>query len=46
MKAILKFPVLGYIDILLIEKRGLKWLAELVDIDLKIEVFEDWINFE
>jgi hypothetical protein len=41
MKAKLKFPVLGYIEILLIEKHDIKWLAELIGADLRIEVYED-----
>jgi hypothetical protein len=41
MKAKLKFPVLGFIEILLIEKRDFKWLAELIGADLTIEVYED-----
>jgi hypothetical protein len=41
MKAQLIFPVLGLIEIRLIEKRDVKWLAELVDADLNIEVYED-----
>jgi len=46
MKAKLKFPVLGYTDILLIEKHKLKWLAELIEADMNIEVYEDEIIFE
>lgn len=41
MKAKLKFPVLGYIEIRLIEKHDFKWLAELIGADLTIEVYED-----
>lgn len=41
MKAKLKFPVLGFIEILLIEKHDIKWLAELIGADLVIEVYED-----
>lgn len=41
MRAILKFPVLGYVEILLIEKRDIKWLAELIGAGLNIEVYED-----
>jgi hypothetical protein len=46
MKAKLKFPILGFIDIRLIEKRDIKWLAELVEAELNIEVYEDEIVFE
>ncbi len=41
MLATLKFPVLGYIEIRLIEKRDLKWLVELIEAGLHIEVYED-----
>lgn len=46
MKAKLKFPVLGQIHIRLIEKRDLKWLAELSNTDLNIEVYEDQFVYE
>lgn len=38
MLATLKFPVLGYTEINLINKRNYKWLAELIGADLEIEV--------
>jgi vacuolar-type H+-ATPase subunit C/Vma6 len=41
MRAQLKFPVLGYVEIRLIEKHNLKWLAELIGAGLTIEVYED-----
>lgn len=41
MKAKLKFPVLDRIEIRLLEKHDIKWLAELTDTDLNIEVYED-----
>lgn len=41
MLATLKYPVLGFTQIRLIIKRKYKWLAELVDADLEIEVSED-----
>lgn len=41
MLATLKFPVLGYIEIRLIEKLGIKWLVELIDAELNIEVYEE-----
>jgi hypothetical protein len=41
MKALLKFPVLGYTEIRLIEKGAVKWLAELIEAGLTIEVYED-----
>ena len=41
MRALLKFPVLGYIEIRLIEKRDFKWLAEIIGADLTIEVYAD-----
>lgn len=41
MKARLKFPVLGYTEIRLIEKLGIKWLAKLIEADLNIEVYEE-----
>lgn len=41
MLATLKFPIMGYIRIRLIVKKGYKWLAELVGADLEIEVSED-----
>jgi hypothetical protein len=41
MLATLKFPVLGYIEIRLIEKLGIKWLVELIDAEMNIEVYED-----
>jgi len=41
MLAQLKFPVLGYIEIRLIEKRDIKWLVELIEAGLNIEVYED-----
>ena len=41
MIASLKFPVLGYTEIRLIEKRNIRWLAELVGTDIHIEVHED-----
>ncbi len=41
MLATLKFPVLGFTKIRLIIKRGSKWLAELVDAGLEIEVSDD-----
>ena len=46
MRAKLKFPVLGYIEIRLIEKHDFKWLAQLVETDLNIEVYEDQFDFE
>ena len=46
MKANLIFPVLGYIKIRLIEKHDLKWIAELSDTDLNIEVYEDQFVYE
>jgi hypothetical protein len=46
MKAKLKFPVLGYTDIRLIEKHNFKWLAELIEAGLNIEVYEDEIVLE
>jgi hypothetical protein len=41
MKAMLKFPILGFIEIRLIEKHDIKWLAELVEAELNIEVYEE-----
>jgi len=41
MLAKLKFPVLGYIEIKLIEKHDIKWLAELIEAEMKIEVYEE-----
>jgi hypothetical protein len=41
MKATLKFPILGYVEIRLIEKRDIKWLAELIEAELNIEVYEE-----
>jgi len=41
MLATLKYPVMGYVKIRLIVKRGYKWLVELVGADLEIEVYED-----
>lgn len=41
MKAELIFPILGYTEIRLIEKRNLKWLAELTEAELNIEIYED-----
>lgn len=41
MLAKLIFPVLGLIDIRLIEKRDFKWLAELIDAEMNIEVYEE-----
>lgn len=41
MKATLKFPVLGYVEIRLMEKHGVKWLVELIEAGMHIEVFED-----
>jgi len=46
MNAKLKFPVLGQIEIRLIEKRDLKWIAELSETDLNIEVYEDEFVFD
>jgi len=46
MKAKLKFPILGQIEIRLIEKHDLKWLAELSETDLNVEVYEDEFVFE
>jgi len=46
MKAKLKFPVLDHINIRLIEKRDIKWLAELSETDLNIEVYEDQFEYE
>lgn len=46
MNAKLKFPVLGQVEIRLIEKRDLKWLAELSETNLNIEVYEDEFVFE
>jgi len=46
MKATLKFPVLGKIEIRLIEKHDIKWLAELSETDLNIEVYEDEFVFD
>jgi len=46
MRAKLKFPVLGYIEIRLIEKHDFKWLAEIVETNLKIEVYEDQFDLE
>ena len=40
MLATLKYPVLGYTEIQLINKRNYKWLAELIGADLEIEVSE------
>ncbi len=41
MLATLKYPVLGFTQIRLIIKRRYKWLVELVDADMEIEVSED-----
>jgi hypothetical protein len=41
MLATLKFPVLGLIEIRLINKRNYKWLAELIGADQEIEVSEN-----
>ena len=41
MLAKLKFPVLVYIEIKLIEKHDIKWLAELIEAEMKIEVYEE-----
>lgn len=41
MIAKLKFPILGYVEIRLIERRDIKWLAELIGTELHIEVYED-----
>ena len=41
MKTKLIFPILGYTEIRLIEKRNLKWLAELIEAELNIEIYED-----
>ena len=41
MIASLKFPVLGYTEIRLIEKRNIRWLAELVGTVIHIEVHKD-----
>jgi hypothetical protein len=41
MKAKLIFPILGYTEIRLIEKRNLKWIAELIEAELNIEVYEE-----
>jgi hypothetical protein len=46
MKATLKFPVLDRINIRLIEKHDLKWLAELSETNLNIEVYEDQFVIE
>lgn len=46
MNAKLKFPILGLIKIRLIEKRDFKWLAELIEADLNIEVYEDDFEYE
>ena len=46
MKAKLKFPVLGQINIRLLEKRDIKWLAELCETDLNIEVYEDQFVYD
>lgn len=46
MRARLKFPVLGYIEIRLIEKLGIKWLVELIEAELNIEVYEDEFELE
>lgn len=41
MLAKLKFPVLGYTQIRLIKKFELKWLAELIEAEMHIEVYEE-----
>ncbi|HOP13366.1 hypothetical protein [Lentimicrobium sp.] len=41
MLATLKFPIMGYVKIRLIVKKGYKWLAELIGAELEIEVTED-----
>ncbi|MDY0103561.1 MAG: hypothetical protein RBS07_11560 [Lentimicrobium sp.] len=41
MLATLKFPIMGYTRIRLIVKNGYKWLAEILDADLKVEVYDD-----
>jgi hypothetical protein len=41
MLASLKFPILGFTEIRLIEKLNFKWLAELIEVKLYIEVYED-----
>jgi hypothetical protein len=41
MNATLKIPYLGYTRIELIEKRGFKWLARIIESGKEIEVYED-----
>lgn len=41
MLASLKFPIMGCTEIRLIEKLNFKWLAELTEAELYIEVYEN-----
>lgn len=41
MLATLKFPIMGYTRIRLIVKNNYKWLAQLLDADLEVEIYED-----
>lgn len=44
--ATLKIPYMGYSNIMLIEKIGLKWLVEICGSGKQIEVYEDEFNID